>query len=63
MHPIVEAEISLLPNTGIDANRKNDETNHRQYLDTREPELKLAVEVDRKEIQRGDQYPEHADEY
>lgn len=60
--PVCESEISLLSGTSVDADGKESKADDCDDLDSREPELELAVEADGQQIGQGDEDPENGDE-
>jgi hypothetical protein len=61
--PVLEADVALLSNTTrVNDDGENPESDKRNDLDGREPELELAENVDRQEVDSGNWDPEDGDE-
>jgi hypothetical protein len=62
VNPIVESKIWLRTDSTVDADGKYHKSDNGNDLDTREPELNLAVELDRKQIDASEDDPEDTNE-
>lgn len=61
--PELEAKVTLLPSTSIDADTEDEEAANSDDLDHGEPEFELSIEGDRHHVASGDEDPEDGDEY
>jgi hypothetical protein len=60
--PVFEADIALISDTNVNANGEDHEPDNGCHLDSREPELQFAVEIDRKEVQSRNENPKYSNE-
>lgn len=60
-HPVLEAQVPLLANTGVDADGKDDEADNGNDLDAGEPHLNFTKNANGHEVESSEDDPEDTD--